>query len=68
MTMPDEELRSLKYAEDLLCSITIGQGHGVYRGQDFRGIPKRVKDCARRVLRHYPGKWSIGLKWGKGDK
>jgi len=63
MTTPDEELRSLKYTADLLCSITIGKGHGVYKGHDFRGIPRRVKDCARIILRHYPSDWKINTKW-----
>ena len=51
MTLPDERYRALKWAEQFLKDL-----------QDPKStprVPKRIRQQARAVLRHYPGEYYV---------
>ena len=50
LTLPDERYRSVKWAEDFLQRLA---------GGDIPRVPKAVREEARSILRHYPGKWDL---------
>lgn len=50
MTLPYEELSSLKYTRAFLLALL---------GGDYKRVPMEVRQEARRVLRHYPGPWRL---------
>ncbi len=51
MTLPDERYRAVRWAEQFLKDL-----------QDPRKtprVPRRIRDQARSILRHYPGQWDL---------
>lgn len=74
MTMPDEEIRALMWARDLLNDLAYGW-HWNWTGDRIpdairsthKRVPKSVRLHARSVLRHYPGKSAIFAHWRKSD-
>ena len=73
MTMPDEEIRALTWARDLLNDLAYGW-HWNWKGTlpnsipaTHRRVPKSVRLRARSVLRHYPGKSAILAYWKRSD-
>jgi len=48
MTLPDERYRSIQRAADLLLRIAA-------HPKQTPGVPKRIREEARSILRHYPG-------------
>lgn len=50
MTLPDERYRAVKWAEQFLIGLASGQ---------TPRVPKRVREEARSILRHYPGQWDL---------
>lgn len=55
MTLPHEELRSLQYAREFLVELATFQ---------IKRVPKAVRVRARDILRHYPMRSRISMKWG----
>jgi hypothetical protein len=53
MTLPDERLRALHYARDLL--------RGLLDPQQTPRVPREVRMWASRVLKHYPGPYDLDL-------
>jgi hypothetical protein len=51
MTLPDERLRALHYARDLL--------RGLLDPKQTPRVPREVRRWASRVLRHYPMDFEI---------
>jgi hypothetical protein len=54
MTLPDERYRSIQSAGDLLLRIAA-------HPKLTPGVPKRIREEAAAVLRHYPGQWDLAL-------
>jgi hypothetical protein len=50
MTLPDERLRAVKYAEQFLSRLA---------GGEYLRVPKAVREEARSILRHYPNSWDM---------
>lgn len=50
MTLPDERYRAVRSTEEFLQRLAGGQ---------YARVPKAVRDDARWLLRHYPGKWDL---------
>lgn len=53
MTLPDERLRALHYARDLL--------RGLLDSKQTPRVPREVRRWASRVLKHYPLDFEIDL-------
>ena len=51
MTLPDERYRSLRGAAEFLQQLT--------DPRQTPRIPRKIRDQAHAVLRHYPGSWYI---------
>jgi hypothetical protein len=51
MTLPDERLRALRYARDLM--------RGLLDPQQTPRVPRDVRRWAARVLKHYPMDYEI---------
>jgi len=52
MTLPDERYRSIQRAGDLLLRIAA-------HPKLTPGVPKRIREEAAAVLRHYPGQYDL---------
>jgi hypothetical protein len=52
MTLPDERYRSIQRAGDLLLRIAA-------HPKLTPGVPKRIREEAAAVLRHYPGEYDL---------
>ena len=50
LTLPDERYRAVLYAADFLQRLA---------GGDLPRVPKAVREEARHILRHFPGKWDL---------
>jgi hypothetical protein len=54
MTLPDERYRSIQSAGDLLLRIAA-------HPKLTPGVPRRIREEAAAILRHYPGEWDLAL-------
>jgi len=54
MTLPDERYRSIQLAADLLLRIAA-------HPKLTPGVPKRIREEAAAILRHYPGQWDLAV-------
>jgi len=52
MTLPDERYRSIQLAADLLLRIAA-------HPKQTPGVPRRIREEAAAILRHYPGQWDL---------
>lgn len=52
MTLPDERYRAIQRAGDLLLRIAA-------HPKITRGVPKRIREEAAAILRHYPGEFDL---------
>ena len=52
MTLPDERYRAIQQTGDWLLQIAA-------HPKNTPGVPKRIREEARRLLRHYPGSWDL---------
>jgi hypothetical protein len=52
MTLPDERYLSIQRAGDLLLRIAA-------HPKLTPGVPRRIREEAAAVLRHYPGEWDL---------
>ena len=59
MSLPDEEVRAMRWAHAFLLSICV---------RETKRVPKAVREEARRILRHYPFKESIAWYWRGSDE
>lgn len=53
MTLPDERTRAVLYTRSFLLSLQIPK--------ETPGVPKAIRDEARRLLKHYPGDYHLSL-------
>ena len=72
MSLPDEEIRALHWGRQLLCDLAYGyHWHDSDKFQTVESphtrVPKSVKEYARGILRHYPGRSTILACWRKAD-
>jgi hypothetical protein len=51
MTLPDERYRSVRWAREFMYELV--------DPKKTPGVPKRIRDTARSVLRHYPTDWDM---------
>jgi hypothetical protein len=51
MTLPDERYRAVKWAREFM--------YELMDPKKTPGVPKRFRDQARSVLRHYPSDWDL---------
>jgi len=51
MTLPDERYRSVRWAREFMYELV--------DPKKTPGVPKRIRDTARSVLRHYPSDWDM---------
>jgi hypothetical protein len=58
LTLPDERYRAIQRAGDLLLRIAA-------HPKLTPGVPKRVREEAAAVLRHYPGAWDLDMMAAK---
>ena len=58
MTLPHERMRSIKYAEEFLCSL-------LFPNKTPR-VPKKIREKAHRILRHYPSAFEVDWYWKEG--
>ena len=52
MTLPDERYRAIQQTGDWLLQIAA-------HPKNTPGVPKRIREEARRLLRHYPGEYDL---------
>lgn len=74
MSLPDEKIRALQNARDLLLELASGWRIDSTKGlisrasrSDFKRVPKPVREACRRVLRHYPLKVEIEMYWNESS-
>ena len=53
MTLPDERYRAVKWAEEFLLELT--------DPKKTPGIPKKIRQQAWSILRHYPTVWDMQI-------
>ena len=71
MSLPEEEIRALQWANQFLSDL----GYGYHWDKDpfetirstHKRVPKSVREHARIILRHYPGRSAILAYWRKPD-
>ena len=63
MSIASEERQAIKMAEEFLKSLLSDDGHKTKREK----IPVWMKQWARFILRHYPGKTLVDLHWKKDE-
>ena len=51
MTLPDERYRAVHWARNFMYELV--------DPKKTPGVPKRIRDTARSVLRHYPSDWDM---------
>ena len=51
MTLPDERYRAVRWAREFM--------YELMDPKKTPGVPKRIRDTARSVLRHYPTDWDM---------
>lgn len=51
MTLPNERFRALMYGQDLLRDL-------LYPSKT-PGVPRKIREKARNILRHYPAKYEL---------
>ena len=51
MTLPDERYRAVRWAREFM--------YELMDAKKTPGVPKRIRDTARSVLRHYPTDWDM---------
>lgn len=56
MTMPNERTRAVIWAREFLGRLMSPYGDGI------KGVPKAVREEARRVLRHFPCPSELGVE------
>jgi hypothetical protein len=58
MTLPDERYRAIQATGDFLVRLA---AHPAMTP----GVPKRIREEARSLLRHYPGAWDLDMMAAK---
>jgi len=53
MTMPDERTRAVLYTRSFLFSLL--------RKDETPGVPKKIREAAGNLLRHFPGEYDLAL-------
>jgi hypothetical protein len=51
MTLPDERYRAVRWAREFM--------YELLDPKKTPGVPRRIRDTARSVLRHYPSDWDM---------
>ena len=51
MTLPDERYRAVRWAREFM--------YELMDPKKTPGVPKKTRDTARSVLRHYPNDWDM---------
>ena len=60
MTLPCEEKRALKNAYQFLCDLLTAK--------ETPKVPKRIRQMASRILKHYPVNYRIDELYETGEK
>lgn len=59
MSTTEEEIRALQWGEKLLFDLAVG---------NIKRVPKKVREHASIILRHFPTKTSLEIYWTRGRK